>query len=346
MKKYFALLVLVVMLASCNSKVEVQKRTLIPLPKSASADAMKWIPGKYLLAGVSEKAGNIFTLDVSSGKTKKLAELSNSRSINDLFQKLCIVPDGRRIVYSDSGSLVCLEIDGLKKRRIKTEGNPLFAAASPDSRFLAYASLKGVFVVTLEGTGNRLLSKDPALFLQWSPDGKKIAYVKQPEGKVKIYSVEGEKLKSFTEGAQGLLWFPDSKKLLVVKALEFGTADAGSGSYSRLAWFTTLPNPAGTADSTWLSLSPDGGKVAYNFGELKPQMEKNEKGKEEKVYYQENSDIYVLDLKSGKAVNVTGTPDDWELYPEYSWDGNYIFCYNKRQSGKDYILTPTLIDMR
>ncbi len=346
MKTYITLLVLMLMLTSCSGKVEVKKKNLIPLPKSASADAMKWIPGKYLLAGISEKTGSIFTLDVSSGKTKRLAELSNSKSTNDLFQKLCIFPDGRKIAYTDSGSLVFLEIESGKIKRIRTEGNPVFVCASPDSRFLAYASPKGVFIITLEGTGNRLLSKDPALFLQWSPDGKKIAYVKQPEGKVKIYSVEGEKLKSFTDGAQGLLWHPDSKKLLVAKALEFGIADAEEGSYFRLAYFTTLPNPAGTADSTWLSLSPDGSKVAYNFGELNPQLEKNDKGKEEKVYYQENSDIYVLDLKSGKAVNVTGTPDDWELYPEYSWDGNYIFCYRKRQSGKDYVLTPMLIDMR
>jgi hypothetical protein len=175
-------------------------------------------------------------------------------------------PDGRALVYVQSGNLVYRPLAGQPKQLTYT-GDVFTAAISPDGRQVAYGRRdangadEGLWSVPAAGGQPKPLApptKDifHACNPHWSPDGKWIAFLQAYEGgALGVVSADGSDLRTGLEAAwEPVKWLPDSQTVLFAKIMA-GEPGDGVQSYN-VAMKQVTPLAARGRNATY-ALSPD-----------------------------------------------------------------------------------------
>ena len=178
-------------------------------------------------------------------------------------------PDGRRIAFvRDRGrgrthgpEVYVMNTDGSRQLRLVRRGRqPLW---SPDGRRLAFARGQGggsVYVVNVDGSEERNVTRGPVRGFAWSPDGRTIAFDSARDGNGEIYVVnaDGSGQRRLTRDPAhefAPAWSPDGRKIAFGRDGEIYVVDADGRGLRRLT-----RNPASDSSPVF---SPDGRKIAF-----------------------------------------------------------------------------------
>jgi Tol biopolymer transport system component len=192
------------------------------------------------------------------------------------------------------------------------------AALSPDGRWLAYDSdrdgTRAVYVARADASEPRKISGDGyAAVPRWSPDGRRLAFVKGEPARTRVWNVWVADLAANTLSrvsrhrvgqAWGGSWFPDGKKIaysvedtLVIANLETGTT-------------RTLRSPRRGQLVRTPAVSPDGNWVVFQV---------------------HRDGVWLLDVSNLTMRRVLGDP----AAEEFAWspDGSRVAYHTRRQHG-------------
>ena len=172
---------------------------------SQGVDAPRWSPdGRtivYQVHGRNQKIGNLFALDVASGKVTQLTDLEQI-STGLWFMAPSYSPDGRSILFT-SPSI------GKDDRQVwhlwsipSSGGEPTivlrdaaFGEYSPDGSAIAYTRVSedgfggGMWIANADGSDRRQLLAGEIVFPRWSPDGTRIAYGHDGESRTYVFDL-------------------------------------------------------------------------------------------------------------------------------------------------------------
>ena len=156
----------------------------------------------YQVDGRNQKIGNLFVLDVASGKVTQLTDLEQI-SAGLWFMAPSYSPDGRSILFTSPStgkedeqvwSLWSIPSSGGEPTIVLR--NAGFGEYSPDGSTIAYSRvsgdgelLDGVWIADADGSDRRQLIAGELIFPRWSPDGTRIAYGAEGENRTYIFDV-------------------------------------------------------------------------------------------------------------------------------------------------------------
>jgi len=176
-----------------------------------------------------------------------------------------------------------------------------------------------IYVMNADGREQKRLTNDPAFDGSpcWSPDGKKIAFISQRDGKYEIYvmNADGSEQTRLTNSPgygleRSFSWSPDGKKIVFDSHTdgnnEIYVMNADGSDQKRL---TT--NPDSDSAPQW---SPDGKKIVFDSRR------------------DGNNGIYVMNADGSEQKRLTNNPD---FGPRWSPDGNKIAFLSWRDGYKE-----------
>ena len=140
---------------------------------------------------------------------------------------------------------------------------------------IAFIRLSGsapaeIYVMNVDGSGQRLLTRSTSHLYGWSPDGRKIAFGRGRDGNddIHVMNADGSGQRNLTRTRnalnQGALWSPDGRKIAFTRisgsdpAPEIYVMNVDGSGQRRLTRST-----AADIFPTW---SPDGRKIAFDSG--------------------------------------------------------------------------------
>jgi Tol biopolymer transport system component len=237
--------------------------------------------------------------------------------------------DGAWIAYGNPGEICIVPSSGGKIRRISIEvrgGNNVFdcrLSMSRDGRTVAYSSeakdKMQIFTADVESGDFKQLTEDGGKQPCFSPDGKRIAYVKPkpqkteiPKSDIWVLPATGGKpiqVSDLPGRATGPVWSPDGKRIAF-------TRKTGGDDMSKEVCIVPLPEsgkPEATPAQIELPLE--------TWRHLAGWTPDNEIGA--LLSNPEHQAIYTVPASGGNAVQVT--PAGWPCHPRWSPDGKRIF---------------------
>jgi len=231
-----------------------------------------------------------------------------------------VSPDGKEIVFCDYGNIHTIPIDGGEPKQI-TQGR--FPCWSPDGKSIAFIrsafvrsheDSKGeyvwnIYIIPSKGGDVRKLTSESddvrRKHIDWSPDGKLIAYFAEDKKTIRVIPVQGgeprvvvkvEEVRNYDE----LAWSPDGTKLVYSSKGSIWIVSSDGGEPEEIE--TGFDAKAGH-----VSWSPDGKKLAFTAI----------KGGEEELWLMEN---FLPGTPVAKPARQTTLRQVW-AGGESPWDG-------------------------
>lgn len=293
-----------------------------------------WAGDKIYFLSDRDRTMNLFVYDLS---TKETTKLTNYTEYDIKFPSL----GTNSIIYENGGYLYNYDLAGGNTVKITvnilndlTTARPAFVdasrfinslAISPDGRRVVFGARGDVFTLPKKSGITRNLTQSSGVHdrsVEWSPNGKYIAYISDRTGEDEIYiqAQDGSEAAiqlTFNSDTYkyGPFWSPDSKKLLWSDKMgRLNMLDIESKKVSVVAEAEDWE----IRDYVW---SPDSRWIAYTLPR--------------------NNTVNVImiyDTKSGKASKVT---DDWyeASNPVFGAEGNYLFFTSARDFNPIYSAT-------
>jgi TolB protein len=205
--------------------------------------------------------------DESTSRAPQTAEVVLDSSRVSATIAVVTRPRGNGVM---DGTVWLVHTDGSGKRKLA--GNAFSIAASPDGRMLAFVKAFNVtqetvatanfeiYVMNADGTGQRNLTRDPGRdgAPVWSPDGRKIAFVRGDlfVGDLYVMNADGSGQRKLADDAGEIAWSPDGRRLaFVLRDNEIYVMNADGSGQRRLT-----RTPAYEEHPAW---SPDGRTIAF-----------------------------------------------------------------------------------
>jgi Tol biopolymer transport system component len=161
--------------------------------------------------------------------------------------------------------LIRVQTNGQGLKQITTGSKPATQPAfSPDGRTLAFARLgSGIFRMSIDGTGlRRLTSGARDIYPVWSPDGKRIAFLRPFRTEWRLYvmspSGSGVRRLPLAPPAGRPTWTANGKSILIPSAADIVRVDSRTGRIQKYYGLTLDIQTTQTA-----TVSPNGLIVAY-----------------------------------------------------------------------------------
>jgi len=238
--------------------------------------APAWSPDGRRIAFQGGQYSALYVVNADGSGQRTLARWGNAPAWS---------PDARRIAFFQSNKLYVVNADGRGHRtltRLPRAGRSRSLAWSPDGRKLAFLFEGGcgqfcfhLYVLNADGSGLRDLTRKlgmsrgpgagPASDPVWSPDGRKIAFVRlNTRLGVYVVNADGSGVRNLTPKPMGAAytapaWSPDGQKITFA-----GERDGNSEIYLMNAdgsgQRNLTDNLAYDGDPAW---SPDGRRITF-----------------------------------------------------------------------------------
>jgi tricorn protease len=305
---------------------DLKKNTYEELPKTNGMDMFPmWHGNKIYFISDRDGVMNLYSYDLGLKQTQKLTDYKEYD-----IKWPSLGPDA--IVYENGGLLYEYNLSSGKTRQIPIvvhaedlQARPEFKNVSQNmggfglspSGVRAVMEARGnIFTVPAEHGSIRTLTTDHSgvheLTPVWSPDGKWIAYLSDKTGEYEIYlrpQMGGDETRITFDGRMyryGVLWSPDSKKLLY-------------WDKNHQIWYVSiedkkpvLVDKSGYNDITDGTWSPDSLWIAYS-----------------KTRRRGSNDIFLYSLTTKKLTKVsTGFYND--TFPSFDPGGKYLYFISTR----------------
>jgi len=290
-----------------------------------------WIGDEIYFASDRDMIMNIFVYNTRTKSTTKVTAF-------DKYDVKFPSTDGKTIVFENGGYIyrldpstkvakkvdITLNAEDLyaREERMKVSDKVTSYEISPDGTHLAVSARGEVFIVPSGKGVTKNISRSPGSndrSVDWSYDGKYIAWIGDESGETEVYLYDvekGGKAKQVTKDndtyIRSLQWAPDSRHILYTdRKNRIVEVDPFSGAKR-----TVLENPE--AEFRGVEYSPDSRWIAYT----KPQ--KNEMNV-----------VYLYNLSSGQEYPVT---ERWynSSSPTFSADGKYLIFTSDRDLNPQY----------
>lgn len=296
--------------------------------QSSSPNRFPWIIGVVgclvlllcvALAGLTGGGAWFFTSGPGAGLVPKAANQPSGGTQPGVAGTpvAAAIPRGK-IAYSvETGGrpedkfVYVMNADGTGAKQLLT--NASSPAFSPDGTLIAYYHWNdGIYVANADGTQPRkIVGETNAKYLEWSHDGKSIAFSSQPGGKgninIDVVLSNGGGRRSVVIGGSIPSWSPDDKEIV------FQTCRGADCGIYRVGILGGEPvRIVGDLGGTpvW---SPDGKKVAYHADTDQVKQ------------------LFVVNADGTGRRQITSGADI-HVDPQWSPDGNYIF-YRSPEGG-------------
>jgi Tol biopolymer transport system component/predicted Ser/Thr protein kinase len=258
-----------------------QRRLTSPAPYSLGDSCPSFSPDGGTLAffrWTSWPNSDLYLLDVTrdvrpAGQPKRLT-FGNWRASSPAWNA-----DGKTLIFSASSNLWRVDTSGTDapQRLAGVGGNAAHPAISPHGNRLAFSqAITDINIYRIELSAGHTSATPPEKFIystrgedspQYSPDGKKIAFVSERSGSPEVWVCEADgtntRQVTYLRGpsiGNKPSWSPDSRRLTFEANIEghpeVYVIDAGGGSPQRLT-----SNPAGSGNPSW---SKDGRWILFD----------------------------------------------------------------------------------
>ncbi|QEC50954.1 tricorn protease [Anseongella ginsenosidimutans] len=169
----------------------------------------------------------------------------------------------------------------------------------------------------------------PELFPRFSPDGKTLAFSANYDGNMDIYTIDvngGVPRRITHHGMSEIVqdWYPDGEHLFFASSMHSGKQRFNQ--FYKIKATGSLPEQLPITIAEFGSLSPDGQKMAYTYKSRVFRTWKRYRGGW-------SADIYVFDLQSREAENITSNDANDELP---MWHGSSIYYISDKGPEKRY----------
>ena len=261
---------------------------------------------------------------------------------------------------------IMLSLKKVGKPRISPNGNYfIFTISNPSLE--ENKSKTDIYIMAINGIDRRQLTFDNASSYDpvWSPDGSRIAYLSSKTGSPQIFTMDmtGDNVKQITnveEGVSNFAYSPDGKYFSYTSDVKLDTLPKDkfpylpkmnvrefeslpirhwdewkNGKYSHLfivssqggtprdlmpgEKYDTPLKPFDEGDD--IAWSPDSKEITYTCKKVRD------------FVLSTNSDLYVVDIVTGKTKNITDGMPGYDKQPLYSPDGNWIAFHSMERAG-------------